>query len=126
MKLSEAIRLGAMLKPQAKCLYNASNQGTCAMGAAADAIGVLMESIGVDAIRGTLSGLGEAWPHLGASDDTRNESVWLVDGRPLADAIQTRNDTYGWTREQIADWVESIERAQEQSAEHTQPVSVEA
>lgn len=40
MQLSEAIRLGAMLKPQIRCGFF-DGQGTCAVGAAADAIGRL-------------------------------------------------------------------------------------
>ena len=46
MRLSEAIRLGAMLKPQAFARFF-DGHGTCVFGAAADAVGELDETRGV-------------------------------------------------------------------------------
>lgn len=102
MKLSEAIRLGAMLKPQAFGLCYSDGR-TCAMGAAWDAIGKL---------------------HVTASDPSIDfgDSYWAVAGVscPVCGrasgsgmAVAHLNDDHRWTREQIADWVETIERAQE-------------
>jgi uncharacterized NAD(P)/FAD-binding protein YdhS len=89
LKLSEAIRIGAKLRPQAKKLY-CHNGGTCAIGAAAHGM----------------------YPHLA---DVRQIEVaaWKVAnklavdyGRKLTDEIYYRNDN-GQTREQIADWLEA-------------------
>lgn len=108
MKLSEAIRLGSMLKPQGRrhlCAF----KKTCALGAALDAIGQL------DAFRpepsDAYSQLIEIWPVLSLSvsmplnvpswmqrgDDTLLKTIWLL------------NDSASWTREQIADLVASQE-----------------
>ncbi len=101
MKLSEAIRLGAMLRPQIK-LRNRSELGTCAFGAAEDAAGMRMESI-------------REWEWVQAR--RANECPVCGRGISIANVISEHlNDTHDWTRQQIADWVETIE---------PQPVAVE-
>lgn len=79
MKLSEAIRLGALLHPQCfdtMVLHNDSGSvvGTCALGAAAEA-GFKLHTVDI----------------------------------LLRSKITRLNDRAGWTRERIADWVESFE-----------------
>jgi hypothetical protein len=85
LKLSAAIRIGALMHPQGRHLVY-SHGKTCALGAA-------------------IAGRGG---DLGREDYEYRESV-LPDvwGTPLAEEIIARNDFNGWTREQIADWLES-------------------
>lgn len=107
MRLSEAIRLGSMLKPQsidgyqrriplALFGYVAGYRvvGTCALGAALDAVGALRPRP-----QQCDAELAHRWPWL--FHTTNGTSAWSQ--------ITSRNDEHGWTREQIADWVETIE-----------------
>lgn len=102
MKLSEAIRLGAMLKPQAHLGFF-DGQGTCAIGAANDAIGHLN-----DLLLGRFVEFKE-WPvfNMPVTDPV---TQWPT---RLWDAVVTLNDTHRWTRERIAAWVEGIESQQD-------------
>ena len=88
MLLSEAIRLGAMLKPQG--FGNGSGYAgaptTCALAAACDATGISE----FDAMASKYPG------HVLNGCVYRNDGM-LGDGRK-------------WTREEIADWVEQWER----------------
>lgn len=108
MKLSEAIRLGAMLRPQVFGV-TADDVGTCALGGALEAIG-----------RGHLKYHDSPthWPVAGAV------VVHPVQGydHVLFGVARSLNDEHRWTREQIADWVETIEQQQDQPAT---PVAVE-
>lgn len=112
MRLSEAIRLGAMLKPQgfgSSSMYDPRR--SCALGAASDAVGLALDSY-------RWLRLAKIWPQLDesyASPATRQVDRLLV-------VIYDLNDNRGWTRERIADWVETIEAAQA----HAHPVSVAA
>ena len=120
MKLSDAIRLGAMLKPQAFGDYT-DGRGTCAWGAANEAIGVAADD------DGDLTG---PWLALCCADVScpscggRYGSIDPGgDGCPrVATLIAHLNDHHRWTREQIADWVATIEAQQEQAT----PAEVEA
>lgn len=103
MKLSDAIRLGAMLKPQGVRGFLDDDGNTCALGAAADAIGRLS-----DLLDGRFQEVAQ-WPFLNkpvAHPVTQQR-------RAMWDVVTTLNDIYGWTRERIADWVETIERERE-------------
>ena len=105
MKLSEAIRLGAMNSPQIKGGYM-DGEGRCALSAACDAAGIDPVTVDgrlvVDATK-----LEMTFPLLGKRlDQEPHPSVECV--------IWSLNDFDGWTREQIADWVETIENQQEQ------------
>lgn len=100
MKLSEAIRLGAMMKPQIRGAIE-TDHGTCAYGAALDAVGKLQEcrSVGLH----ISLGWGDPFELVNCP----------VCGKPFHNkAIGHLNDFHCWTREAIADWVESIENAQ--------------
>lgn len=98
MKLSEAIRLGAMLKPQAHLGFF-DGQGTCAIGAAIDAIGHLN-----DLLLGRFVEFKE-WPvfNMPVTDPV---TQWPT---RLWDAVVALNDTHRWSRERIADQVEQWE-----------------
>lgn len=116
MRLSEAIRLGAMLKPQAFGTFRARTatrddgaflglriiESTCALGAACDAG---YKRSGIDQV------------HVWCPACSLRAGV-------LFHAMHL-NDTHRWTREQIADWVESIELQQAVNAEATTPQAVE-
>jgi hypothetical protein len=107
VNLSAAIRLGAMLKPQG---FNSHDtHASCALRAAADAVGI-------DDIL-THSGpilnyveLTDRWPYL----FTRVECPPEMGGGflELVKAIYLLNDAHHWTRERIADFVETVERAE--------------
>jgi hypothetical protein len=111
LRLSEAIRLGAMMKPPARGVMGGAG-GTCAIGAAADAIGHLHDR----EFRNAWDAFSQVWPILGVQTFGPSDT-WT--GRRkvkfhVRSIILSLNDDDGWTREQIADWVESIERSQEQ------------
>lgn len=107
MKLSEAIRLGAMLGPQHRVRTRYMLEGrTCAIGAAGQAIGINADF--------DWNAIKTAWPLLMNGPTTCSvcghqtiNNAWLV---------AHLNDDHYWTREQIADWVETIEQ------QHGQPV----
>lgn len=120
MKLSEAIRLGAMLKPPSRggfmgVAYRAD--GSCALKAAGDALG-FSHSTDVAApypqLRDRFRWLDAPRAcHIdGCTDDN-------FDGR-FNDTLQIvyhLNDHHHWTREQIADWVATVEPADATSSE---------
>jgi hypothetical protein len=91
LKLSEAIRLGAMLRPQDFGQYH-SPLGTCALGAAEDA--------GFDFAVLRIPNMWRTCPGCGVQADT------------VRYLIVHMNDRHRWTREQIAAWVEqTVEQA---------------
>lgn len=110
MRLSEAIRLGAMLKPQAFGDYF-NSVGTCALGAACEAAGVSCEAIG-DYERQFLAVFAEPCPACGVRPDTGNKYT-----SGFCNTVLHLNDTHRWTREQIADWVETIEQQRAEGSE---------
>lgn len=95
MKLSEAIRLGAMLRPQVFGDYFISG-GSCAVGAAAEACGIA-ES-GTQRFR--------VFEHSHVSVFARSCPVC---GFPPSNVVVHLNDWHRWTRERIADWVATVE-----------------
>jgi hypothetical protein len=111
MNLSDAIRLGAMIRPQAFGDLFLDHE-SCAMGAAYEAAGLMdehterrLELVPLqrwdDLTRATfpiLKTKGVGCPMCGHDD-----------GLGLAFVISHLNDRHRWTREQIADWVETVE-----------------
>lgn len=99
MKLSTAIRLGSMLRPQGFGSYLDHDDRTCAFGAAFDAIGILMEmaTLRVD----------QNWPwcqRMEMECPACRQKQGIVEG-----LVVHLNDYHQWTRERIADWVATIE-----------------
>lgn len=102
MKLSEAIRLGAMATVQgfgADSIF--SDDAPCALGAARLAAGIQQPSESI-----VFPELMRHWPVLAKRtscpecrkhDEVAIGTVWHL------------NDEHKWSRERIADWVESIE-----------------
>ncbi len=127
MKLSEAIRLGGMATSQAIGRLWDDNGGTCAMGGAFQAIGVLDQMKALYREIKHLSGeeqrvenkkliaatIAAEWIPLMGTPSTCPEcgkrDPWLT--------VPHLNDRHRWTRSQIADWVETVENAQESKQE---------
>lgn len=110
MKLSDAIRLGAMMSPQGEGGWM-DGATRCALAAASDAVGIpaYLEAgwggrkLGVD-----YQTLKQYFPVLfemcfSPVPKCRPYKVELLE------IIWTLNDVEKWTREQIADWVETVE-----------------
>jgi len=124
MKLSEAMKLGAMVKPKGVDeLFTINQRGelaSCAIGAAIDALyGEATESTDADGPAheiyerfGFLQSIADC-PACLWNDDFHGENVFAI--------VHHLNDDHNWTREQIADWVATIEP---QDAETPQPVPV--
>ncbi len=116
MKLSEAIREGAKLRPQGRLTYFSRDADTClscALGAAYEAITheitiLIVPENDIDSVIITLqneTGVNMddrvSFPDLSASNGIGFEAS-------VYNAISWLNDDYHWTREAIADWLESI------------------
>lgn len=101
MRLSEAIRLGAMLRPQAFGQFYADG-ATCAFGAALDAVGRLYP---LDSAQCFIAITAQGW------DDIQYLRIACPEcGRSAAYTVQHLNNLHKWTRERIADWLEGIEQ----------------
>jgi hypothetical protein len=115
MKLSEAIRLGAMMKPKyVSWMHSEDMTATCALGAALDACGALHSFVSADDCY-------ERWPHLQAVSKLPCGCTLAV--KNTVEAITHLNDGCGWTREQIADWVATIEPVEQSTDVVTTPAS---
>lgn len=122
MQLSEAIRLGAMLKPQG---YGAllEDGKTCAIGAACDAIGLLGQCMA----DGTFpDSVAQRWPLLEELNVLRTCPTCGMGQFGGGGVIVHLNDSHKWTREQIADWVQTIEPPAEESKLVETPTPVSA
>ena len=98
MKLSEAISLGAMLSPQAIGKLEDAEGRRCALGAAIVAIGRWDDT---------------EWKW--AKSMVNCPDCWGV--QPVVSAIAHLNNSHRWPRQQIAEWVSTIEPKQESSSE---------
>lgn len=111
MRLSEAIRLGAMTGPQCFGAWR-RDDATCAIGAA----GVAISFQGID--------ISEAFPIMRRVASCPLGDVLGSHCRWVCHVIQHLNDDHKWTREQIADLVEGLERQQAET--QAVPASVPA
>jgi hypothetical protein len=121
MRLSDAIRWGARRAPHTRGrLYDRRSGATCALGAAADALGAWDDDLPID--RSSVGRrLRELFPVLRASLRPGGETV--------EQAIAALNDRSGWSREHIASRVAEWERAlgfAPQTAENRRPECREA
>ncbi len=108
MRLSEAIRLGAMIRPQAFWYYFRDG-ASCAFGGALEAVGMdytETPASAPDAVR-------LRWPWLWKTDGPCPACLGHATPRQI---IAHLNNNHRWTREQIADWVESLEAREESRA----------
>jgi len=102
VRLSEAIRMGAMLRPQMRGKM-LDEQGSCALGAAAEANGAK-----------NFSDLRTLYPWIFEISDYEIPGMGGFKATSVARVIMCLNDICHWTREQIADWVEKNELHQEE------------
>ena len=123
MRLSEAIRLGAMTTGSGKYTYIKQDTDgvlrTCALGAAMYACGFVTNGIGMhgEGLCAVVGAVEITWPFIYNRPmnipkefyDLRGQSVGLT----INTVLIVLNDAGNWTRERIADWVESEERAYE-------------
>lgn len=105
MKLSEAIRLGAMLSQQGFNGYMQDGGSRCALAAASDAAGVPAYESAWGIAYVNYAKLTERFPLL---TQTAKHPVSRVE-HTVQDVIFILNDTDKWTRERIADWVAILE-----------------
>jgi hypothetical protein len=119
MKLSEAIRLGAMLRAQGfGRLYTPDTGRTCALGAAADAIGALVVGVGEYGFDVVKTKVPIEW--FWATKTNVFCPVHRCSYACRADGIVMHlNDSHEWTRERIADWVATIEPQEPQTVSET-------
>ncbi len=92
LKLSEAIRIGARMRPQCTGTFFSVGK-SCAIGAAMDALGLKRFSE-------EYKDKNVCWPY---NDAAKRFGVSLS----MMEEIYGKNDS-GQSREQIADWLESI------------------
>jgi uncharacterized C2H2 Zn-finger protein len=113
MKLSEAIRLGAMLRPvqEFNVLFDPTSGGTCALGAAAEALGILDLTTRNNYIKGKK--VPRAWHWIKRFVECPVCGEW---SQRVDDMIAHVNNQHEWTRERIADWVATMEEAQSADA----------
>lgn len=105
MKLSEAIRLGAMLKPQGFGNEALFGKSTCALGAAADAVNLPEELERYETLCTPFPIVGD---HVEACPAGAGcAAIWC--GVTVLHMAYHLNDIHKWTRERIADWVATIE-----------------
>lgn len=98
--LSEAIALGATFRPQCTG-YMFFNGATCALGAASEAIGVqLTFHIGLDALEKRFPYITSKYVDCPECGDMLLIKLAIID----------LNDNHFWTREQIASWLQDIEK----------------
>ena len=117
MKLSEAIRLGAMSCPQGFGSDAIRNEARCALGAALLAVGVVPATEG-----NAYNQVAALWP-LAYGVKVPHPVTGEV--RDVIDVIWELNDIEHWNRERIADWVATIEAQRDAHAEPiAEPVAV--
>lgn len=115
MKLSDAIRLGSMIRPQGFDKYWPDGKTSCALGAAFEA-GGLRGHI-EKAYNGDVTGLlPPIWATFLEAGQQCPLCSWGNQTIPTLSVITHLNDDHKWTRERIADWVATIEPS-EASAE---------
>ena len=108
-KLSDLIRIGARRRPQCFGAYFSSEGGSCAMGAAMEALtGSTDVRMGIEALR-------RAFPDLLSLDNLFvcplapseiNGTLEVCIG--LSGLVTHFNNDHRWSRERIADWLEVL------------------
>lgn len=111
MRLSEAIRLGSMMRPQGFG-YFLKDGRTCAFGAAYEAIGVEFNQMGA------LNPVFD-WAHEVETCCPECEMPEYA-----AIIVTHLNDFHRWTRERIADFVATVEPPEEVASDARQATNV--
>lgn len=130
MKFSEAIRLGAMIRPQAFfTLFDLETQSSCALGAAAEAIGVLDLTAQNRFIENAKTLVPREWKWAKQTVECPECGTdWVSEcflGSDVQGVLVHLNNDHRWTRERIADWVALLEEAHEsaQSSAAVDPIA---
>jgi hypothetical protein len=119
MKLSEAIILGSTLKPQNIGGWYNGKDGTCALGAALDAVGKLKSKGGwSDKVKKIWPWL--KWPVTNFNCKACGRKHIHVDD--MEDVVIHMNDNHERTRESIASWVAEIENGLEVKLKLSGPI----
>lgn len=113
LKLSEAMRLGAMMKPQGHGDLVAEPGGTCAIGAALDACGVALSA----------ASLVDAYDRWELTNRPCKHPVHGGEHWDVLNVIVDLNDLHRWTREEIADWIATIEPVEQSQASERRSLS---
>ena len=106
MTLSEAIRLGAMLRPQAY-RRTLDRYGSCALGAAAEAAGARVPM----SHETCLSFLRKRFHDLETAVMPPCSCVFGQQTHFIARVVVHMNDKHQWNRELIAEWLATVEPA---------------
>jgi len=125
MKLSEAIRLGAMIRPQGfHSMFQRGRDGrllSCALGAAWEASG--SGCVPEFGISGVVKDLTLRFPILKMTVLVPKELNFGTFPCSIQEIIFALNDNLRWTREQIADYVAEVEAMSETKKEELACVS---
>jgi hypothetical protein len=112
---SEAMREGAKLKPAVRG-WTYVNGATCAIGAGLDALGILQtDHAQTDPANESFATLESTYPYLYEGEvscpgESCHSFRWTrLGGERLYSTIIHLFDEHEWTREAIADWLESEE-----------------
>lgn len=137
MKLSDAIRLGSMMKPQAFGeIYSPGNKRTCAIGAAIDAIGchITTAEPGQIIANGRTSNVSSGTESVVKSPLNWHPFLLNEHACPVCRhrpgyfgirLIAHLNDYHRLSREAIADYIATIENEMEAKAQPVEPLTVE-
>lgn len=109
MTLSDAMRLGAMWRPKTRHhLFH--GQGSCALGAAAEGCGLRDEVRTICKRPVTPTDLVFEWPELVCRSLPCPACAATGDAQRgvLYGLIAHLNDFHNWTREAIADWLDTL------------------
>lgn len=113
MKLSDAIRLGAMSTAKADGVFYRDG-ATCAQGAALLAIGKLVKEVLMQHWNHNYIAMAWPWAALSGARHRCPVASCLWSSFALGIIAHLNNSVdggHGWTREQIADWVATVEPA---------------
>ena len=111
MRLSDAIRKGAKLNKQAYGYTKDRDGGTCAWGAAGEAIGIEIPKGTLGCLWGTevWRRFKAEWPWAMSASDTTSAcpaSKCHFQTSAVGDLIAHLNDNHRWSRESIAEWID--------------------
>lgn len=131
MRFSEAIRLGSMLRPQffgrAIGRLPDGTIATCANGAALEAAGAALWFVEDGGCVRVNDGPTDEppWGHFAGLEESCPIPGCMVEAcSTIAGIAGHLNDDHRWTREQIADWAESLEAKHLKPAREREPVCV--
>ena len=107
MKLSDAISVGAKLRPQGTgAYYDAETHATCAMGAALEAVGVDITALDMVVLWGKCGRLW-SWARAKQHECPVGDCGSITSAMGIITHLNDR--PHCWTRERIAAWVAVVE-----------------